>query len=278
MSLEYRQQQQQLAQADTLKIDVDDLLNEIDAERNNAAAVIQAHRKRKLTMENNAAMSDQATKIQARFRGKQSRDAAKAERSLGGRARRASRQLLGLVMPSVANEWMGGQRATASEARKPTETTPAMTLAAFEATPATRPLPPQEPATTPTLQTLPLNTPTTVSPPAAPPSRAPRREIVPFCPCLARGRVAGDHRWNALDAPGGAFDMPVLSRLLGALMRGDLPQTPRDAAALLSARELELRTRTIMSPTFYAPSPAGNGDSSKRSAPSSARLSVGAAA
>ena len=73
--------------------------------------------------------------------------------------------------------------------------------------------------------------------------------------------------------------MPVLSRLLGALMRGDLPQTPRDAAALLSARELELRTRNVMSPTFYAPSPRGTGGSSKRSAPSkNARLSVGAAA
>ena len=262
-----------------MRIDVDDLLNEIDAERSNAAAVIQAHRKRKLTMDNNAVMSDQATKIQARFRGKQSRDAAKAEHSLAGKAKRASRQLLGLVMPSVANERVGAQRASASDGRKPsktTKTTPATVPATTMATPATRPLPPQEPATTPALQTLPLDTPTTSSPPAAPPSRAPRREIVPFCPCLSR---AGERRWNALDAPSGAFDMPVLSRYLAALMRGDLPPTPRDTAALLSPRELELRTRTIMSPTFYAPSPHGTGGgSSKRSAPSSsARLSVGPA-
>ena len=239
---------EELAHVEREEIDVDDLLREIDDERANAAAKIQAHRKRKVVMANKAALNDHATAIQSRARGRQARkELAQQKQTISRRVRRASKQLFDLVTGEEADS----RRSSA--------------------TPATQPPRAQTPATQASLQTLPLATPS----PAAPPSKAQAARREPLCcSCLSRGGGAGASDGGFfLGSASSAFDTPMLAKLISGLrFDGRLATTPRTRGGLY---DFELRTRqqNVMTPRFC--------DSMSFSAASrltNDRLSVGAAA
>ena len=164
-------------------LDVEELLQSIDAERARAAAKIQAMHKRKVVMADHARLHAMATPIQARARGMLSRKQQQRERSLPYKMRRASRELMDMTQSLF----------------KPPEPAP--------------PMAPSPPNSTPQLRTLPLKTPT---PTAA--SFQPRDSLC-SCSCLSRAGRAGSSApfvlpWQSSNSSSNAFDTPILTRLL----------------------------------------------------------------
>lgn len=216
-------------------LDVDALLDSVDGERDQAAATIQAHRRRKSVMDSQERRSKMATPIQAHARGMLARQhAARQESSLVHKVRRASAGLMDFTQSLYLDitELTGSAPPAASPSASPT---------------------PQQ------LRTLPLESPPTA--PATPLARAARprpRDDASCCSCLSRNGGVGGPLFRlpwaspVFGTGSSTFDTPMLDRLLTAHRFRWTAGPDSDTDYLHKSFD------NVLSPGFFARSPYGS--------------------